>query len=161
MLKKFYKQILTLVLSAISYIAGLFGDEIKDALQNRAINFIVTYKVLYIIAGLLVILSIFLYMIDKSNNQNNTNKIKLSRKQKKFIKKGPIEINIEGALYKFDIDFLLGSSRPSACQLRLYNENTGLTETVAINGLFRGKDPHYLHHTAQSYLNTIWDEYNK
>lgn len=161
MLKKFYKQIVTLGLAAISYIAGLFGDEIKAVLKNRAIDFIVNYKVLYIITGLLVILSIFLYMIDKSNNTTDTHNIKLSRKQKKFMKQGPIEIPIEGAIFKFDIDFLLGSQRPTVYQLRLYDKNTGLTETVATNGLFRGKDPRILHNIAQSYLNTLWDEYNK
>ena len=43
---------------------------------------------------------------------------------------------------------------------RIGTDRTGICG-VAINGLFRGKDPHILHHIAQSHLNTLWDEYNK
>lgn len=160
MLRKLWKQVLTLSCSIIAYILGLYGEEIKFFLQFQAFDFIVNTKIFYFLAGLLLVLSNFLFFIDKSRTCNQ--KInKKSQKQKKFIKIAINEITIDDDLYKYDIDFLPDYNIPSVCQLRYYDVQTGLTEIVNLNALFKGKDPSRLYHYAQSFLNTQWDNFNK
>lgn len=169
MFKKFWKVIASVLLIIGTEILVVNTDLILENIETKEnINmfldglflkrFNILVLIIFIIAAFLF--GSFIQELLNKNKESKTNSSKLTSKQKKFIKSAKSEIEIDGSLYKYDVDFLPGFTNPTACRLRYFNKESGLTEVVGQNGIFRGKDPNYLHRTAQSYLNTQWDEFN-
>ena len=50
---------------------------------------------------------------------------------------------------------------PRIQNLRYFDAETGTTDKIPFNGIFRGMDCNAIRKQIESYLNTEWDSFNK
>lgn len=85
MLIKFWKQLIVLLVAFISFIAGIYGDEIKILLPAvEIINFFVKNKIFYVLGIILLFITLFLFLLDKYKSLEKSSK--KNKKQQKFEK---------------------------------------------------------------------------
>ena len=103
MLIKFWKQLIVLLVAFISFIAGIYGDEIKILLPAvEIINFFVKNKIFYVLGIILLFITLFLFLLDKYKSLEKLSK--KNKKQQKFEKQVKRRISLDdGTVITFDI----------------------------------------------------------
>ena len=122
MLIKFWKQLIVLLLAFISFIAGIYGDEIKTLLPAvEIINFFVKNKIFYVLGIILLFITLFLFLLDKYKSLEKLSK--KNKKQQKFEKQVKRRISLDdGTIRTFDIFYDIHGN-PSSCNIIVTQAN--------------------------------------
>ena len=122
MLIKFWKQLIVLLVAFISFIAGIYGDEIKILLPAvEIITFFVKNKIFYVLGIILLFITLFLFLLDKYKSLEKSSK--KNKKQQKFEKQVKRRISLDdGTVITFDIFYDIHGT-PSSCNIIVTQAN--------------------------------------